>query len=346
MTADPIAAFIDYQGSYHGVSEERLKMTTRVLRSLEAEAGDITQIEPDDLTEFLADPNLAASTINKHLKAVRPFVRWMHMTDRIDAERMIRLLAVPPPRSARSLPKPYTRKQVARLWGELEAAYPFVRLNWQDRKRGRKPTRELGEFYVYRYVRGQSRWSRARPFYRRVQMEAIVSLALHGGLRCREIFELQVEDLHPDNEYVVVHSAAKNPRAESRDRAVPWMTDEMRGAVRWWLELRESLGPAHEGAWLALDHSDPTGPMGWEGFRVLMARMGSGWEYHRLRHTMATESLRAGVPLEQLSRILGHSRIEQTLQYAEIVEGDVVKAAERAEQRFARAVGRPERVMA
>ena len=343
---DLIGSFIEYQGSYHGVSEERLKMTTRVLRSLEAEVGDITQLEADDLTGFLADPNLAASTIAKHLKAVRPFVRWMHMTHHIDAERLIRLTAVPPPRSARSLPKPYTRKQVARMWADLESAYPFVRLNWQDRKRGRKPTRELGESYVYRYVRGQSRWNRARPFYRRVQMEAIVNMALHGGLRCREIFDLQVEDLHPDNEYVVVHGARKNPRAESRDRAVPWMTDEMRASVRWWLELRGSLAPPHEGAWLALDFANPSSPMGWEGFRVLMMRMGAGWEYHRMRHTMATEALRAGVPLEQLSRILGHARIEQTLQYAEIVEGDVVKAAERAEERFSRALGRSERTMA
>jgi integrase len=68
-----------------------------------------------------------------------------------------------------------------------------------------------------------------------------------------------------------------------------------------------------------------------------------GYELHRLRHTCATERLRAGMPLEAVQRLLGHATIQQTLGYAEIIARDVQKHAERSDEEFMRAVGKPKR---
>jgi site-specific recombinase XerD len=39
--------------------------------------------------------------------------------------------------------------------------------------------------------------------------------------------------------------------------------------------------------------------------------------------------LRAGYPLHEVQRILGHSRLQQTLAYAQLLPDDVVRTAQR-----------------
>jgi site-specific recombinase XerD len=44
---------------------------------------------------------------------------------------------------------------------------------------------------------------------------------------------------------------------------------------------------------------------------------------HRFRRSLATRLIKKGVPLEQVQRILGHSKIETTLIYAEVSQADI-----------------------
>jgi site-specific recombinase XerD len=44
---------------------------------------------------------------------------------------------------------------------------------------------------------------------------------------------------------------------------------------------------------------------------------------HIFRHTTATVALQAGMPVQNVSRMLGHERIETTMIYAEINNNDV-----------------------
>ena len=44
---------------------------------------------------------------------------------------------------------------------------------------------------------------------------------------------------------------------------------------------------------------------------------------HRFRRTMATRALRAGMPIEQIQVLLGHSSIETTRIYAKVNQDDV-----------------------
>jgi len=158
-------------------------------------------------------------------------------------------------------------------------------------------------------------------------MEAIIHLALYGALRRDEIFNVDLEEMHHDNAYLVVRSARKNPQGEPRVRAVPWMSESMRTAVESWLRLRELIAPAHSAPWLSLHQGHYQKPMRHRQFEMLLRNVGRGWEFHRMRHTAATEMLRHGMPLDKVSEILGHTRLEQTREYIKVLPDDVVRAA-------------------
>ena len=93
-----------------------------------------------------------------------------------------------------------------------------------------------------------------------------------------------------------------------------------------YLETREDDNPAlfvHQkrtrNEYLRLDKSGL-------GTRVRMWGRACGIEDvhpHRFRRTMATRALRAGMPIEQIQVILGHSSIETTRIYAKVNQDDV-----------------------
>lgn len=57
---------------------------------------------------------------------------------------------------------------------------------------------------------------------------------------------------------------------------------------------------------------------------------------HRLRHTYATEMLRAGVSLPALKELLGHKDIRMTLRYVQVTQIDLQREYTRARERAAK----------
>lgn len=326
---DVIDRFCAEYHEYNGITHDRRVMQARVLRQLEATiGGDLLTCEAPDLRTFLAGElaaGLAPSTVQRDLKALRPFFRWAWQSKLIDAERLMELRDVPPPRVAQALPRPYKREQIQKLWLDVDARWP--RLD------------EKGLRFIGRYQRGTSRWGRVQSHAKHLQLEAIITLALYGALRRDEILRLGYDDMHPDNSVIVVTGARKNLDGSSHQRPVP-MFSPIRTAIEDWYEVRELIGPDHDSPWLSCHYQHRAKPLQERTFRSLLTRTGRGWEFHRLRHTAATEMLRAGMPLEKVSKVLGHKRVEQTLLYTELLPGDLVAAADKAEAKFVQAVGR------
>lgn len=334
---DAAEQFVGWQRSYNGVSEERCRQTLRTLGDLGTFVGGTAeQATAQDFGGWmssLASSGLHPNTVRKYGNMVRPFFKWAARAKLIEAERLFALSDVPNPRGAtgESRPKPYTRKEIAKLWIEVERAYP------------------LDERYVLRWRNGRSRWTRVWRHAARLQHEAIIHLCLFGGLRREEVFRLAVDDIHPDNAYIVVQGAAKgNGGREHKPREVP-MPTELRRALGAWLSFRALMGVTHDRPWLVLNpRVSPNGvipasvgdPLSFSSFKDIMLSLGSGWSFHRLRHTYATELLRAGMPLENLKEVLGHARLQQTLAYAKIVPQDNDRHVRRVEADFAKAVSR------
>jgi integrase len=326
-----------------GLTPARQRLVTRLIGELEAHAGrPAHDCDAEHFRAFLAeqlDNGLHVNTVRKNAGALRPFFKWAWREGLIDGDRYMRLSDVENPRGStgHSTPRPYKRKDLERFWRELDERWPLD-----------------GEAkWTRRWLAGRSPYRRVWPIATHLQLQAIVRLALDCGMRRTEILTAQLDDLHPDNAYVVVRGAAKGAGSrEPRIREVPYTTAG-REAVARWLAMRAhvmgSFDTEHDSPWLALHPaaspnnplypSSPGAPITRRAFGDLLGTVG-GWELHRFRHTCATERLRAGMELEQLQRFLGHSRIQQTLAYAEIVRDDVQRAALRTEPEFERAVGR------
>lgn len=336
--SDLIAEFCTWYHQYHSISPQRARSQALVLRRLEASLGEqpITSLDARALERFLADGGFAPATVAKHIKMLRPFFRWLWEHKHINADQLMALRGVRAPRGAHwAPPKPYSKREVVQFWQHLDKAFP-----WTNDPKPHLVTPQRGEFWVRRWQNGQSQWRRVEPYARRLQMEAIVSLALFGGLRRIEIFNLDLEDMHQDNAYVRVHGARKNPGAESIPRVVP-LVEPMRIALGNWLEFRaQVLQPEHDRPWLCLWGDRRLEPMSMTRFAHLMLKVGDGYELHRLRHTYATMRLRAGMDIEKLQVTLGHSNIRQTLRYAQVSDEDVLRAAEASNDDFVAAVQR------
>lgn len=321
----------DY-ADYNDLSADRRWRQRKFIPELLERVSGPEAITAADLRAYLngcVTSGLNPNSVRNRLGVISPFIHWLWQTKRITAEAYMELKDVKPPRGSTSqgTPKPYKRKQIDQFWADLGEQYPWA--HDQD-------TRERGEYYLHRWRTGLSRWGRVQPYAKRVQIEAIVGLALYGGMRVDEMWRLEVEEMHHENEYVVA-STKKNRRGVMIERPIPH-TDQLRSVVKAWLDLRASLQPATERPWLSLHQHARLLPMQERTFKMLLRNVGRGWEFHRMRHTFATESLRAGMKLEVLSRILGHGRIQQTLVYAELVDTDLVRASRRVQSEFNKAV--------
>ena len=308
-------------------------VTLRRLISLHGDGWLLTDITASDLMEWQGaelQRGLTPNSVRKVESMVRAFTNWAYIAGLIDWERTAQLKSVCGVRGAGAQirPRPYTKREIESLREALDRKYPLA------------PVKGTGSRALSGYFKGRSPFQTAAVRHgRRLQLEAQISLALEEGLRCTEIYHLTLAELHPGNAAVVVQTAKTKP-GERREREVPW-TEHSRNCVSDWLAFRHLMAPDHDRPWLALIAvSNPAGPQTFQAFaRFLEDRLGREFHWHRLRHTYATERLRAGLPLEQLQICLGHARLEQTLAYAKIVSGDVSKEAWRTETAFARAIG-------
>jgi integrase len=328
-----------------GLTPGRQKLILRELRALEAHAGAPADTLDDRalrayLNTQLSD-GLHVNTVRRNLSAIKPFYRWCWRERLLDAERWMRISDVKPPRGAtgQGRPRPYKLAEIERFWSELDARWPAD-----------PPPENI----LRRYLRGTSPYRRVWRHAMHLQTQAVVSLALFGGLRRAEIRLAGIDEIHPDNAFIVVSNGKGGRGGRQGFREVPY-TEEGRRMVGEWLEFREKyLRPAHDSPWLVITAnaspnsripSHPLNPISDDGFENVLLAVGA-WELHRFRHTCATEWLRAGIPIERVSKLLGHAKIHQTLGYAELVSDDVARDVRRAEADFQTAVGRRNRYTA
>jgi site-specific recombinase XerD len=309
------------------ISPGRQREVRRIMAKLERWLpGDLCDADVNTLAEWqtaLIREGISPSSVRTYINAVKPFYKWAGREGLVDGSTVLAINALHPPRGAEvnAKPRPYSRAEVRQFWSAIAARYPLCR----DAK------------HLARVQKGTSRYTeRAYHHGMRLQIDAIVSLALFMGLRRREIFTLSLDALHPDNAYVVVEGKRDDHRPKIRE--VPY-NEDARQAVIEWFRWRRWLDPDHDQVWLSLAYNTRERPMTFTRFGGLLLTVGE-WEYHRLRHTCATERLRAGMPIEKLQRFLGHATIQQTLLYTSIETSDIIAAAEATDEAMMKALGR------
>jgi integrase/recombinase XerD len=150
---------------------------------------------------------------------------------------------------------------------------------------------------------------------------ALIAVMYRCGLRCNEALSLRTGDIDPVKGTIrVLHGKGNKQRVAGAD-------DATFAIVRQWLAERDSLNISEGPLFCTLKGTKLSGRY----VRELTARLGrkAGIEKrtnpHGLRHTHASELVYEGVPLNVISKQLGHSNSAVTARYLDhIAPADVI----------------------
>jgi integrase/recombinase XerD len=138
---------------------------------------------------------------------------------------------------------------------------------------------------------------------------------LRTGMRIGELLNTKVDDVVFRERKIQIPQAMKN--AVGR---VVYFSQDAHQALEAWMRTRESQKEF-------LFYAPCKQTMGYGAARAVFAKylvkaglQGKGYCLHRLRHTFASEMLNAGMRLECLQQLLGHSSIEVTRRYARLTD--------------------------
>jgi integrase len=231
------------------VSVARRKAQLKVLRHFERQIAPISLLCADQamLRSFLdgrraggAGPN----TVRKERAMITAFYAWAWEHGHVGAETLLAMRDVPAPADSTGVarPEPYKRWEIQELWRVLDERWP------------RLPAEDV-ERWLRRFSEGRTPYSRVRSHAIHCQLEAIVALALSAGMRRGEIYACGVDDVHPDNEYLLIRRSDGSTREAPHNRL-------SREATAKWLQVRNAVKPPHARAWLNLWAGDTvTQPM-------------------------------------------------------------------------------------
>ena len=145
---------------------------------------------------------------------------------------------------------------------------------------------------------------------------AMIDLLYSTGIRVGELVNLNIGDIDfEERECVVYGKGDKERRVYFDAKAKVHLTE--------YIESREDKNPA---LFVTLDV--PYDRLKISGVEIRLRQLGRelGLERihpHKFRRTMATRAIDKGMPIEQVQKILGHSQIDTTMQYAMVNQNNV-----------------------
>lgn len=153
------------------------------------------------------------------------------------------------------------------------------------------------------------------PVIDNIRNRALLLILLRTGMRVGELLNTLVEDVNLKERKIEIFEAMK-----SRVGRVVYLYDDALVALKAWLKERES----HKSyLFYVKGRHRITYPAVRAMFNKYIDKAGlshKGYTLHCLRHTCASELLNAGMRLECVQQILGHSSIEMTRRYARLTD--------------------------
>lgn len=151
-------------------------------------------------------------------------------------------------------------------------------------------------------------------------LKPMVLLALNTGLRRGELFSLPWACIDFTQRLLTVEGEAAKSH---RTRHIPLNHEAYMLLRRWWNQATDPAGlvfPSQDGA--RINNIK-------KAWRKLLKDGGiSNFRFHDLRHTFASNLVMAGVDLNTVRELLGHSDIQMTLRYAHLAPQHKAKAVE------------------
>lgn len=145
---------------------------------------------------------------------------------------------------------------------------------------------------------------------------AIIDLLYSTGIRVGELVNLDIADVNFEARECVVFGKGDKERRVYFDAKSKLHLQE-------YLASRSDKNPA-----LFVSLNAPYNRLKISGVEIRMRKLGRSLNLtkihpHKFRRTMATRAIDKGMPIEQVQKILGHSQIDTTMQYAMVNQVNV-----------------------
>jgi len=144
---------------------------------------------------------------------------------------------------------------------------------------------------------------------------AMVLLLLRTGMRIGELLNLRLTEVNLQECKVEIYEAEK-----TRVGRVVYLSEDARAALKGWFEERDCDKELVFYAQGRRCMSYSNARLRFRKYLAQAAVAHKGYTLHCLRHTCASELLNAGMRLECLQQLLGHSTIEMTRRYARLTD--------------------------
>lgn len=150
-------------------------------------------------------------------------------------------------------------------------------------------------------------------------LKPMVLLALNTGVRRGELFDLKWSDVNFATKTITVVGATAKT---SETRHIPTNKEALNTLEEW---KKQGDGTGHVFASQAGGRMEDV-KSAW--MKLLERAKVNGFRWHDMRHDFASRLVMAGVPLNTVRDLLGHSDIKMTLRYAHLAPGTKAAAVE------------------
>ena len=145
---------------------------------------------------------------------------------------------------------------------------------------------------------------------------ALIDFLSSTGVRVGELVKLNREDINFEERSCIVFGKGSKEREVYFDARTKLHLEK-------YLSMRNDNNPALFVSLLA-----PYDRLEISGIEIRLRKLGNDLELqrvhpHKFRRTMATKAIDKGMPIEQVQRLLGHAKIDTTLQYAMVNQNNV-----------------------
>ena len=145
---------------------------------------------------------------------------------------------------------------------------------------------------------------------------AIIDFLTSTGVRVGELVRLNKTDINFEDRSCIVFGKGSKEREVYFDARTKLHLEK-------YLSMRNDNNPALFVSLLA-----PYDRLEISGVEIRLRKLGNDLELqrvhpHKFRRTMATKAIDKGMPIEQVQRLLGHAKIDTTLQYAMVNQNNV-----------------------
>ncbi len=144
---------------------------------------------------------------------------------------------------------------------------------------------------------------------------AMVTVLLRTGMRIGELLNTKMLDLHLKDRRIDIYEGEKN-----RLGRVVYLSDDAVSALKAWLKMRDVHKEFLFYAQGRKNMAYSTARLIFEQYIAKASLAHKGYSLHALRHTFASELLNAGMRIECLQPLMGHSSLDVTRRYAQLTD--------------------------